>query len=209
MRLTKFGHACVRIEHEGQVLVLDPGGFTEREAVEGATAVLITHEHPDHLDLGHLAASDAPVFTIAAVRDRIAEADGSVAERVSVVSPGQRLDVGVPVTAVGEQHALIHPDVPRIANSGFLVEVGDTRIYHPGDSFTPAGGPVDVLLLPANAPWSRVGEVVDFARSVGATTSLAVHDGLLNDSGLAVTDRNLSGLVEGYQRVAPGTDVSL
>jgi L-ascorbate metabolism protein UlaG (beta-lactamase superfamily) len=149
------------------------------------------------------------VFTIAAVRDRIAEAEGAVAERVSVVSPGQRLDVGVPVTAVGELHALIHQDVPRIANSGFVMEVGDTRVYHPGDSFTPAGEPVDVLLLPAIAPWSRVGDVVDFARAVGATHSLAVHDGILNDNGLAITDRNLGGLVEGYQRVAPGTDVSL
>ena len=67
MRLTKFGHACVRIVHDDHVLVLDPGSFTQREAVEGATAVLVTHEHADHLDVEHLRATDAPVFTIAAV----------------------------------------------------------------------------------------------------------------------------------------------
>ena len=37
----QFGHACVRIEHEGHVVVLDPGVFTEPEAVDGATAVLV------------------------------------------------------------------------------------------------------------------------------------------------------------------------
>ena len=64
MRFTKFGHACVRIEHAGAVVVLDPGGFTEAGAVDGATAVLITHEHPDHYDAGHLRRTDAPILSL-------------------------------------------------------------------------------------------------------------------------------------------------
>jgi L-ascorbate metabolism protein UlaG (beta-lactamase superfamily) len=213
MRITKMGHACVRIEHDGQVLVLDPGGFTDREAVEGATAVLVTHEHPDHLDVGHLAATDAPIYTIEAVRRQIAEADAAVAERVHVISPGQQLDPGLPVTAVGELHAVIHPDLARIHNTGFVVDVGDKRVYHPGDSFTPAGGPVDLLLLPVHAPWSKISEVVDFSRAVGAGRSVAVHDGLLNDAGHGVVGRVLHGLLDSdehtYERVVPGSDVSL
>ena len=30
MRITKFGHACVRLEHDGTTLVLDPGGLHRR-----------------------------------------------------------------------------------------------------------------------------------------------------------------------------------
>jgi L-ascorbate metabolism protein UlaG (beta-lactamase superfamily) len=213
MRITKLGHACVRIEYDGQVLVVDPGGFTEAGATEGATAVLVTHEHSDHLDLDQLRATDAPVYTIQAVRDAIAGGDGDVAERVQVVSPGQQFDAGVPVTAVGELHAVIHDDLPRFKNSGYVLDVGGTRVYHPGDSFTPAGGPVDLLLLPIHAPWSKICEVIDFARAVGARRSVAVHDGLLNDAGLAVVGRNLDRLVGGdehaYERVAPGTDITL
>ena len=41
MRLIKHGHACIRIEHDAAVVVVDPGAFTEPEAVEGATAVLM------------------------------------------------------------------------------------------------------------------------------------------------------------------------
>ncbi len=48
MRITKFGHACVRLEHDGKTVVIDPGMFTDPEAVDGADAVVITHEHPDH-----------------------------------------------------------------------------------------------------------------------------------------------------------------
>jgi L-ascorbate metabolism protein UlaG (beta-lactamase superfamily) len=211
MRITKFGHACVRIEHDGQVVVLDPGVFTEPEAVDGATAVLVTHEHTDHLDVDHLRATDAPVFTIEAVRAQIAEADRGVAERVTVVAPGEQLDVGLPVTAVGELHAEIHRDLPRVHNSGFVVDVGSLRVYHPGDSLTPPGGPVDVLLLPVHAPWSKISEVVDFGRSVGAPRAVAVHDGLLNDTGLGVVGRNLERLLgdTAYERLQPGTDLSL
>jgi L-ascorbate metabolism protein UlaG (beta-lactamase superfamily) len=213
MRITKFGHACVRLEHDGHVVVIDPGAFTDQEAVDGATAVLVTHEHADHLDVEKLRATDAPVVTIEPVRAAIAEAAPDIVERVRVVSAGQRVDVGLPVTAVGEQHAVIHPDIPRIANTGYVVDLGTTRVYHPGDSFTPAGGPVDVLLLPVSAPWSKLSEVVDFSRAVGARRSLAVHDGLLNETGLAVVDRNLSALLDTddhvYTRVRPGEDVGL
>jgi L-ascorbate metabolism protein UlaG (beta-lactamase superfamily) len=211
MRITKFGHACVRIEHDGQVVVLDPGAFTEPEAVDGATAVLITHEHADHLHVDHLRATDAPVFTIEAVRAQIAEADPGVAERVTVVAPGEQLDVGLPVTAVGELHAEIHQDLPRVHNSGFVIDVGSLRVYHPGDALTPPGGPVDVLLLPVHAPWSKISEVIDFGRSVGAARALAVHDGLLNDTGLGIVGRNLELLLgeTAYERLQPGTDLSL
>ena len=211
MSITKHGHACVRIEHEGTVLVLDPGGFTDREAVDGATAVLITHEHADHLDVGHLAATDAPIWTIDAVARQIAEADPAVAERVTVVTPGQRIDVGLPVSVVGERHAVIHPDLPRFDNSGYVVTVGGTTLFHPGDAFTPPGVPVDVLLLPVNAPWSKNAEVVDYAREVGAPRSVAIHDGLLNDAGLGVVNRNLTTLLgeDRYERVVPGEEIRL
>ena len=55
MRFLKYSHACVRVESDAAVLVIDPGGLTEREALDGADAVLITHEHFDHLDVDALA----------------------------------------------------------------------------------------------------------------------------------------------------------
>lgn len=212
MRITKFGHACVRIEYDEQVLVIDPGSWSEREALDGATAVLVTHEHPDHLDLDNLWATEAPVFTIQAVVEQMAQAP-EVRERVTVVGPDEEFDAGLPVQTVGEWHAVIHPELPRFHNCGYVVSVGESRIYHPGDALTTPAQQVDLLLLPAHAPWSKTSEVVDFARAVRAPRSVAIHDGLLNDRGLELVGRLVSGGLEQhdqtYQRVAPGNEISL
>ena len=211
MRITKFGHACVRIESGDATVVLDPGGFTDREAVQGATAVLITHEHPDHYDPDHLRASDAPVFTIGAVATKIRLDAPDVAERVTVVQPGSTVDVGVPVRVVGEKHAIIHPELPHFDNSGYLIEVEGTTVFHPGDSLTTPGQDIDLLLLPVSAPWLKISECIDYARDVGASRSLAIHDAVYSEAGLAIADghlqRFLGELGLDYARLPPGTDL--
>jgi L-ascorbate metabolism protein UlaG (beta-lactamase superfamily) len=212
MRITKFGHACVRLEHDGGAVVLDPGGFTEAEAVDGADAVLVTHEHPDHYDPGHLRRTDATVLTIEAVAARIRDEAPDVAERVEVVTPGQELTVaGLPVRVVGEQHAVIHPELPRFDNSGYVVRLGDTRVYHPGDALTLPEEPVDLLCLPVSAPWLKVSECIDFARDVRAPRNLAIHDKVYSEAGLGIVDGHLGRFLEPagqtYTRLAEGADL--
>jgi hypothetical protein len=67
---------------------------------------------------------------------------------------------------------------------------------------------VATLLLPVHAPWSRVADVIDYVRAVGADQAFAVHDGLLNDAGLAVVGGMLGergpGTPTPYSRLAPG-----
>src|SRR3954453_8485546 len=168
MRIFKHGHACVRLETGDRAVVIDPGVFTAAGAVDGATAVLVTHEHSDHWSPEHLRATEAPVFTIEAVAAQIREQAPDVAERVTVVGPGQTLDVGVPAEVVGEKHAVIHPELPHFDNSGFLLSVDGTTVFHPGDSLTVPPVAPDLLLLPVSAPWLKVSECIDYAREVGA-----------------------------------------
>ncbi|KQV71450.1 MBL fold metallo-hydrolase [Nocardioides sp. Root122] len=211
MRITKFGHACVRVEHDGRTLVLDPGVFTDAAALDGADAVLITHEHADHVHPDHLRGSDAPIWTIAAVERRLREEAPEVAERVTVVRPGDRLEVsGVSVEVVGEKHAVIHPDYDRFDNSGYLLEAGGRGLYHPGDALTPPPRAVDVLLAPVSAPWLKLSEAVDFVREVAAPTSLAIHDRVYSDIGLDMVATHMGNLLpEGlaFERREPGQDL--
>lgn len=211
MRITKFGHACVRIEHEGRTVVLDPGVFTEAEALDGAGAVLITHEHADHYNPDLLRQGDAPIFTIDAVAARIREDAPDVAERVTVVAPDEEFDAGLPVRAVGELHAVIHPEFPRFFNSGYVLTLGDRKVYHPGDALTAPGEAVDVLLVPVSAPWMRASEAIEFAREVRAPRNLAIHDRVYSEAGLGIVDGHMNAFLPkdglDYVRLADGEDL--
>lgn len=212
MRITKFGHACVRIEHEGTTLVLDPGMFTDAEALDGADAVLITHEHPDHYSADLLGRSDAPVFTIDAVAAKIREDAPEIGERTTVVAPGQSFEAaGVPVTAVGDMHALIHEEIPRIHNTGYRIEVGGQRLFHPGDAITETDQDVDVLFVPVSAPWAASRDLIDFARAVKAPRNVAIHDRVYSEAGSAIFDSQMNLFLpkagQEYFRLKDGQDL--
>ncbi|MBZ5740430.1 MBL fold metallo-hydrolase [Nocardioides mangrovi] len=212
MRITKFGHACVRIEHDGTTLVLDPGMFTDAEAADGADAVLITHEHPDHYVPDHLRATDAAIFTIEDVAAKIRADAPEVAERITVVAPGESFEVGgLPVRAVGELHAVIHPEFPRLHNSGYVVTAGDAKIYHPGDSLTEPGEAVDVLLVPSSAPWLKAMEAIEFARAVKAPRNLAIHDRIYTEAAHGILEMQMNSFLpaagQEYLRRGDGEDL--
>jgi L-ascorbate metabolism protein UlaG (beta-lactamase superfamily) len=212
MELTKHGHACVVLSKDGRRLVIDPGAFTDPAALEDASAVLVTHEHADHFapDTLRSAMAADPGLEVWTNRSVAAQLEGA-GDRVHVVGNGDAFTVaGFDVQVHGELHAEIHPDVPRIANVGFLV---GGQVFHPGDAFTVPDEPVTTLLLPVHAPWSKTGEVIDYVRAVNADQAYAVHDGLLNDLGLGLVAGLLGergpGTPTPFSRLAPGDSVEL
>ena len=208
MRVTKFSHSCVRVARDGAVLVIDPGGFSELAALNDVDAILITHEHADHLDVDKLADAldkrpEAKVYTHAEVAAKLGALNGVV----RTVSAGETFSAaGFQIQAYGGWHAVIHPDLPVVPNLGFLVE---GRIYHPGDSFdVPLDADIECLFVPVSAPWLKASEAIDFVRSVAPRRAYALHDALLNDNGLGLLDR-LMGQYSGteYSRLVPGETV--
>ncbi len=210
MQLTKLGHACVRLRKDERTLVIDPGGLTpEDDAITGAEAVLITHEHFDHLEAERLrrALAEDPrlkVYTCGAVADLLGAGD-----RVRTVGEGDALSIaGFEVAVVGQKHEVVHPDVPPVDNVGFLI---DEEVLHPGDAFTVVEAPT--LLVPGQAPWMKAPEMIQYLRAVGPRRAYAVHDGLLNDVGLGLLENQLSG--EGrrqdadFRRLKPGESVEV
>ncbi|MEU5527371.1 MBL fold metallo-hydrolase [Micromonospora chersina] len=207
MQVTKYTHSCVRLEHDGGVLVVDPGVYSEPEALDGVDAVLITHEHPDHVNVEALTrALDRRPVTVNGPAS-LAGALGDAAEALTVVAPGESFTAaGVAVRAYGGQHAVIHPDIPVIQNLGYVF---NDVVYHPGDSLVvPDDIQVDTLFAPIHAPWSKFSEVVDFIRAVAPRRAFALHDGLLNDRGFGVLDRQYTVLSNTeYRRLEPGTRI--
>jgi L-ascorbate metabolism protein UlaG (beta-lactamase superfamily) len=213
MRMTKLGHSCVRLEREGRAIVLDPGIWSGADPLAGASAVLITHEHLDHLDATVVRRAlerdaDLELWTNAAVAGQF----GDLADRVHGVGDGDAFSAaGFDVRVYGRDHAPIHPDIPVVPNIGFAV---DGKVFHPGDSFTIPGEPVEVLLLPISAPWLKASETFDYARAVSPRLSYAIHDELLSANGLLLIGQLAGALLGGtgegsYARLEPGSSVDI
>ena len=124
MWLQKFGHACLLVESAEARVLLDPGTFAKGfEQLTGLTAVLVTHQHADHLDLDRL--DDLIRFNPDALLYADEAGAATLTERglqAQAVRGGDELSLaGLSVRVVGENHAVVHPDIPTIANVGYLL----------------------------------------------------------------------------------------
>ncbi|MBK0296773.1 MBL fold metallo-hydrolase, partial [Bacillus sp. S34] len=109
--------------------------FTRPVETTGVVAVVLTHEHPDHVTPEQLAGilarnPDAVVIGPAGVAAALAE----TGVRIDVVTDGDHRSVGpFDLTFHGTRHNVIHSSIPVIDNTGVLV---NGRLFYPGDSYT-------------------------------------------------------------------------
>lgn len=186
MKLTKHAHACVEIESKAGRLLIDPGAFTPDAAdlIARTDAVLVTHEHFDHVDADALDAAlrGRPELSVWGPVSALRRWTDRYPNRVHAVRAGDELVAGgLHVAVYGETHAIIHRDIPRIDNVGYLVEGG---VYHPGDSYDVPPVAVSTLLLPTSGPWTKLGEAVDFVRAVNPDRLVQIHELMLSETGL-------------------------
>jgi L-ascorbate metabolism protein UlaG (beta-lactamase superfamily) len=177
MKVTKYGHCCLLIEVRGVRFLTDPGSFSNIPPdLHDISAVLITHEHADHLhtaSLKHVLERNphAEVITNGAVADLLR------AERITcTVHEHNMIDhKGVSVAAYGELHAQVHASVPQVQNTGYML---DERLFYPGDAFTVPDQPCEILALPTAGPWMKLSEAIAYAERTHPKVAFPVHDGI-------------------------------
>ena len=181
MELTHFGHSCLLAEFGVARILFDPGNFSHGfEGITGLSAILITHQHPDHADPQRLPA------LLEANPQAALYADPQTAKMLGgswqAVHAGDSFTVGdLSIRGVGGRHAVIHPEIPVIDNISYLV--GDAehpaQLMHPGDALFVPGEPVEVLATPAAAPWMKISEAVDYLRAVAPRHAVPIHQGII------------------------------
>lgn len=189
MNIVKYEHACFTVEKSGQLIIIDPGVFTtDFITPENVVAVIVTHEHADHLDLEQLAAiadknPEVMIFGPESVTAKLESLPNHP------VMTGDVIEVGpFSLEFHGSHHAIIHGSIPSIPNLGVLI---NELIYYPGDAFTLTHKPVDTLALPIAAPWLKVSEAIDFMNLIKPRLAFPTHDKILSPEGKTIVDRLL------------------
>lgn len=187
MRLTKYEHACLVLEQDGQKLIIDPGQFSNSLTdFDNVVAVVVTHIHPDHCDPEKLQQivrqnPNTKIFTTPEVTEQLKVAQAKIASGDEAHQNGP-----FKLEFFGEMHAVVSPDFPPPHNIGVLI---NESVYYPGDSFTHSPKPYTVLALPIMAPWLKFSESLKYIKQSPAKIVVPTHNGFINEAGEGVYER--------------------
>lgn len=165
------------LEINGKRIMTDPsnsdyGGASISET--GLSAILITHEHGDHLHIETLKEvlknnPDAIVISNTSVGKLLTEAGISFIK----VEDGENYSLGdIMVQGFGDKHAQIYEDYGQVQNTGYMIN----EFCYPGDSFNMPPSKVDILALPVLGPWMKMKDAIDYAKEIKPRIVFPVHD---------------------------------
>ncbi|WP_433677201.1 MBL fold metallo-hydrolase [Microbacterium gorillae] len=211
MRITKYEHATVVLDKDGESLIIDPGTFlASLTEIPRTAAIVLTHQHEDHWSprtLDQILATNPgiPIFGPAGV------AAAATGYDITVVAPGDTVQAGPFVLRFfGGVHAEIHRSIPLIDNVGVLV---DDAFYYPGDSYAAPGVPVKLLAAPLGAPWLKISDAIDFVLEVAPREAFGTHDMTLSTIGRTMHRGRLTWATEQgggtFHELDPGDSITI
>jgi L-ascorbate metabolism protein UlaG (beta-lactamase superfamily) len=162
-----LGHATMVITYGTTVVHVDPWSqFADYGRLPKADLVLVTHEHPDHLDpkaIAQIRTDSTVVLATARCTDQLKGA-------VVVMRNGDERSVkGIGIRAV-PAYNIVHkrgpgaPYHPKGEGNGYVLTLGSRKLYIAGDTEnTPemkglTG--IDIAFLPMNLPYTMTPEMV-------------------------------------------------
>jgi L-ascorbate metabolism protein UlaG (beta-lactamase superfamily) len=159
-------HASLLLGWQDQVIYVDPvGGVPAYEGLPAATAILITHGHPDHFDvptLEAIAGDTVPLLVSPEVFGKLPE--GLKARATSIENGASGELAGVAVAAIPAYNttadrAKYHP---KGAGNGYVLSFGDKKVYVAGDTEDTeemrALSGIEAAFLPMNLPYTMTVE---------------------------------------------------
>jgi L-ascorbate metabolism protein UlaG (beta-lactamase superfamily) len=163
--------SCLIVITDDHATLIDPGfhtfdsGKVDLATIGDIDRVLITHEHADHVK---------PEF-VRWLCDRGQDLRVHANPAVAALLAPHDLAVDTTDPAGVSSEDVLHERIPTGAqppNRSFTIE---SVLTHPGDSHQPTRT-APVLALPLLTPWGSVTAAVDFARRLGPSYVIPIHD---------------------------------
>lgn len=176
-----INHSAIRFAFKGKQYYVDPSGEADWGAMPKADAILVTHEHGDHLSPTVIAKIRKEGTLVYANAASVRKAGFGQAIEV-----GQRqavLDVTVEAVAaynMSPERLKFHPKERK--DNGYVLTFGDTRVYVAGDTEgTPemrALKDIAIAFLPINLPYTMPPpEAAEAARAFKPRILYPYHQG--------------------------------
>lgn len=201
LEVTFIGEASLMFRHNGVVVHVDPWSeLTDYGKLPKADIILVTHEHPDHLDLPAIRLlRTTNTVTLVATWCRVE------LPRTSVMTNGETLHIrGVKVEAV-PAYNIVHkrggeePYHPKERGNGFVLTFGDKRVYVASDTEnTPEMKRlqnIDVAFLPVSPPFTMTAAMAeDAVRALRPKILYLYHSDAKLALGLSDRLKDMSGI---------------
>ncbi len=211
LKITFFGHASLMIEWSGYIIHIDPvSQFADYSQLPKADLILVTHDHYDHLDIKAIGLLSHEKTVVILNQKGSSKFSGG-----KVLANGETMNFNDIIIEAVPAYNLVHmrsqgvPYHPKGEGNGYVLSLGDKRIYIAGDTENIPEMKnlknIDVAFLPMNLPYTMTPEMVaDAARAIrpkilypyhyGETDPNQLIDLLKEEKGIEVRIRKMKQL---------------
>jgi L-ascorbate metabolism protein UlaG (beta-lactamase superfamily) len=172
LQITFIGHGSLMFAFGGKIIHVDPfSRLTDYSKLPQADMILLTHEHPDHLDLKALDSLRADKTKIILTENCAQQVKGGIIMKNGDVKTVDGLKIeAVPAYNLVHMRSEGVPFHPKGNGNGYVITFGDKRIYVAGDTENISEmkqlKDIDIAFLPMNLPYTMTPEMVaDAARA--------------------------------------------
>ena len=219
MQIAKYLHSCLLFEEEGHRLLFDPGtisfaeGRVTPEMFGDIDTVVITHSHPDHLDISALKQIAARGNPSIIANDEVAAILAQEGMGATVLNEGELSAGPFRLRAIPTPHEAILADrLPQ--HTAYLV---NERVLNAVDSFGQpllAYAGIDTLIMPVMAPFLTEVGAFAFAKAMRPRQVIPIHDGYSKEFFLRLRHDNYAQQferigVEFHRLMEPGESVTV
>lgn len=210
LTITFLRHASLLFEYDGKVIYSDPvaefeGFRIDFEKLPQADLILVSHDHYDHLDcdvIDTLWRDGTVIVCNEASKQQLADATALRNGQSISLFEGEINIEAVPAYNITEGHLQFHP---KDRDNGYIITVGDTRIYIAGDTEDTTDAyaikDIGIAFLPVNQPYTMtLQQAANLARAIAPAilypyhytdTDIAQLPNLLSDTDIEVRLRKM------------------